>query len=229
MQYNSVREIINMPEYGRQIQEMVKYIKTIEDPEIRQKNSEMVVEIMAILNPHLRSIDDYKHKLWDHLFKISDFELDVNSPYPIPTKESLTMKFERPQYPTKGRTHRHLGKNILTLIEKATLETDQAKKDGFTKAIVYYMKLAYNNWHKEQVHEDAVKEEIDFLSKGHLSYTAGDVKVKFKNNNYRNNNSNNNFHRKNKNNNNNSNNNNRNNSNNNNGRNNNQKRKNNYK
>lgn len=224
MQYNSVREHINMPEYGRQIQEMVKHIKAIEDPEKRQKNSEMIIEIMTILNPHVKSIDDFKHKLWDHLFEISDFELDVQSPYPIPTRESSTMKFERPSYPTKGKTHRHLGKNILTLIEKATLEPDPAKKDGFTKAIVYYMKLAYNNWHKEIVHEDAVKEEIDFLSRGNLSYTAGDVKVKFKNNNYRTNNSNNNFNRKNKNNNNS---NNRNNSNNN--RNNNQKRKNNYK
>jgi len=218
-----------MPEYGRQIQEMVKYVKTIEDPQQRQKNCEMIIELMGFLNPHLKNIEDFKHKLWDHLFKIADFDLDVVSPYPIPTKDSLSQRYSRPDYPSKGKTHRHLGKNILTLIEKATLETDEAKKDGYTKTIVYYMKLAYNNWHKEQVHEDAIKEEINFLSQGQLSYTAGDVKVKFKNN--RNNHSNNNnFNRKNKNNrNSNNNNNNRNNNNNNNHRHNNNKKRNNFK
>lgn len=227
MKYNSKREQLKMPEYGRQIQEMVNHIRTIEDPELRQKNCELVIELMGFLNPHLKNVEDFKHKLWDHLFKIADFDLNVKSPYPIPTRDSLSLKHQRPDYPTKGKTHRHLGKNILTLIEKATQETDEQKKDGYTKTIVYYMKLAYNNWHKEIVHEDAIKDEINFLSQGHLSYTAGDVKVRFKNN-RNNNNSNNNFHRKNKNSRNNNNNNNRNNNNNNN-RNNNQKRKNNYK
>ncbi|MBX9448369.1 MAG: DUF4290 domain-containing protein [Taibaiella sp.] len=141
---------------------------------------------MGILNPHLKNVEDFRHKLWDHLFTIADFDLDVQSPYPIPTKELLFKKPEALPYPEEGKTHRHLGKNILTLIEKAKEETDEEKKEAFSKVIAYYMKLAYNNWHKEIIHDELIKDEIEILSEGLLQYNVGDVRVKF-NNNIRNN------------------------------------------
>lgn len=172
-----------MPEYGRHVQEMVKYVKTIEDAEQRQKNAEAIIELMGLLNPHLKNIEEYKHMLWDHLFTIADFDLDVKSPYPIPTREDIFQKPEKVDYPKPGKTHRHLGKNILTLIEKAKNEPSDEKKEVFTRLIAYYMKLAYNNWHKEIVHDEMIKDEVELLSEGVLQYNIGDVRVKFSSNN----------------------------------------------
>lgn len=197
-----------MPEYGRHIQEMVDYVKTIEDPADRQRNAEAIIELMGILNPHLKNVEDFRHKLWDHLFTIANFDLDVQSPYPIPTAEKLNQKPQVIPYPQPGKTHRHLGKLVIALVEKAKKEPDEEKREAFTKGIAYYMKLAYNNWHKEIVHDEMIQNEIDFLSGGALHYNQGDVRIKFRNNNHsnnntkrynNNNNNNNNNNRKNKN------------------------------
>ena len=81
-----------MREYGRHIQKMIEHLLSIEDPDRRQANSQAVIELMGFLNPHLKNVEDFRHKLWDHLFLISDFKLEVKSPYPIPTKETLKAK-----------------------------------------------------------------------------------------------------------------------------------------
>lgn len=183
MNYNSAKPKLIMPEYGRHIQEMVEYVKTIEDPEKRQKNAETIIELMGILNPHLKNVEDFRHKLWDHLFTIANFDLDVKSPYPIPTREDIFRKPEKIPYPKPGKTHRHLGKNILTLIDKACNETYEEKREALTRLIAYYMKLAYNNWHREIVHDEMIRDEIEVLSNGRLQYNVGDVRVKFSNKN----------------------------------------------
>ena len=92
MEYNTGRNHLIMREYGRHIQKMIEYLLTIEDKEIRQRNAYAVIELMGFLNPHLKNVEDFRHKLWDHLFLISDFKLDVESPYPIPTRETLKAK-----------------------------------------------------------------------------------------------------------------------------------------
>ena len=92
MEYNTTRNHLTMREYGRHIQKMVEYVLTIEDREKRQKNANSLIELMGFLNPHLKNVEDFRHKLWDHLFLISDFKLDVDSPYPIPTRETLRAK-----------------------------------------------------------------------------------------------------------------------------------------
>ncbi len=92
MEYNTTRNHLIMREYGRHIQKMVEYLLTIEDKEERQRNAYAVIELMGFLNPHLKNVEDFRHKLWDHLFLISDFKLDVESPYPIPTRETLKAK-----------------------------------------------------------------------------------------------------------------------------------------
>lgn len=190
-----------MPEYGRHVQEMVNYVKTIEDAEQRQKNAEAIIELMGLLNPHLKNIEQYKHMLWDHLFTIADFDLDVQSPYPIPSREDIFQKSEKIPYPKAGKTHRHLGKNILTLIEKACNEPEEDKKEAFTRLIAYYMKLAYNNWHKEMIHDEMIQDEIEILSNGALHYNIGDVRVKFFSNNNNNKSQNKKHHNQNRNNN----------------------------
>jgi hypothetical protein len=187
-----------MPEYGRNIQRMVDYLRTIEDPEKRQKNAQAIIELMGVLNPHLKNVEDFRHKLWDHLFLIADFDLDVQSPYPIPTRESLFRKPDPLPYPSRGQQHKHLGKNLSHVLKKALDEQDEEKRRGFAQSIAYYMKLAYNNWHKEAVHDDMIKEELSLLSNGTLEYIPGGARMRFNNNNMnnqhkkRNNNNNNN-------------------------------------
>jgi hypothetical protein len=160
-----------MREYGRHIQKMVDYLLTIEDKEKRQRNAQVLIELMGFLNPHLKNVEDFRHKLWDHLFLVSDFKLDVESPYPIPTRETLKAKPHRLAYPKRYPKFNHLGKNIEVVINKALAEENPEKKQGFANSIAYYMKLAYSNWHKELVHDDAIQSELTALTEGQLEFT----------------------------------------------------------
>ena len=119
MEYNTTRNHLIMKEYGRNIQKMIEYLLTIEDRDQRQANAMALIELMGTLNPHLRNVEDFRHKLWDHLFLISDFKLNVESPYPIPTRETLKYKPERLTYPKKYPKLRHFGKNLEMVIDKA--------------------------------------------------------------------------------------------------------------
>jgi hypothetical protein len=171
MEYNTTRSSLAMREYGRHVQKMIDQLLTIEDPKKRQKNAEAVIELMGFLNPHLRSVEDYRHKLWDHLFFISDFKLDIESPYTIPTRETLKTRPKPLAYPSRSSKLAHLGKNLEDVINKALEEQDPEKKQGFANAIAYYMKLAYNNWHKEVVHDDAIQSELSDITGGQLAFT----------------------------------------------------------
>ena len=170
MEYNTSRNHLSMKEYGRHIQKMVEHVLTIEDKEQRQKNAFAVIELMGFLNPHLKNVEDFRHKLWDHLFFISEFKLEVESPYPIPTRETLKAKPERLPYPKRYPKHNHLGKNIEHVIDKALKEENPDKKQGFANSIAYYMKLTYSNWHKELVHDDTIQAELSSITKGELEF-----------------------------------------------------------
>jgi hypothetical protein len=122
MEYNTIRNHLIMKEYGRHIQKMIEYLLTIEDKEVRQRNAYAVIELMGFLNPHLKNVEDFRHKLWDHLFLISDFKLDVESPYPIPTRETLRAKPDPLPYPKRYPKLAHLGKNLEMVIDKALKE-----------------------------------------------------------------------------------------------------------
>lgn len=160
-----------MREYGRHIQKMIEYVLTIEDPERRQRNAQALIELMGFLNPHLKNVEDFRHKLWDHLFYISDFKLDVDSPYPIPQKETYKAKPQPLPYPKRHPKYSHLGKNLELVINKALKEENPEKRQGFANAIAYYMKLAYNNWHKDVVHDDAIQSELAGITEGQLEFT----------------------------------------------------------
>ncbi len=170
MEYNTTRNHLAIREYGRHIQKMAEYVLAIEDREKRQKNAEALVELMGFLNPQLKNVEDFRHKLWDHLFLITDFKLDVESPYPIPTQETLRPKPEPLPYPKRYPKYNHLGKNIEIVIDKALHEEDAEKRQGFANSIAYYMKLTYSNWHKELVHDDNIQTELSSITKGELEF-----------------------------------------------------------
>lgn len=171
MQYNTTRNDMSMREYGRHIQKMVEYLLTIEDKDKRQQQAHIVIELMGFLNPHLKNVEDFRHKLWDHLFFISDFKLEVDSPYPIPQRETYKQKPDPLPYPKRHPKFSHLGKNLEIIIDKALKEEDADKKAGFANAIAYYMKLAYSNWHKELVHDDAIRSELNSITGGQLEFS----------------------------------------------------------
>lgn len=171
MEYNTGRGSLQMKEYGRHVKKMVEYVLTVEDKEQRQRNAEAIVELMGFLNPQMKQVEDYKHKLWDHLFVISDFKLDVESPYGKPTPEEYHAKPDPLPYPKSRLKYNHLGKNLERLIDKAMVETDPEKKSGFAHTIAHYMKLAYSTWHKELVHDDGIRQELDAITKGELTFT----------------------------------------------------------
>jgi hypothetical protein len=171
MEYNTTRNELIMREYGRHVQKMIEHVLTIDDAERRQGNAFAVIELMGFLNPHLKNVEDFRHKLWDHLFLISDFKLEVKSPYPIPTRETLKAKPQVLPYPKRYPRYSHLGKNLEVIIKKALAEENPDKRLGFANAVAYYMKLAYNNWHKEQVHDDAIQSELNNITEGQLTFT----------------------------------------------------------
>ncbi|MDP4151217.1 MAG: DUF4290 domain-containing protein [Bacteroidota bacterium] len=171
MEYNTTRNHLIMREYGRHIQKMIEYLVSLEDSDKRQRNAQAVIELMGFLNPHLKNVEDFRHKLWDHLFLISDFKLEVASPYPIPTRETLKARPKPLKYPKRYPKLSHLGKNLEIIINKALAEENPDKRNGFANAVAYYMKLAYNNWHKETVHDDAIQSELNAITGGQLEFT----------------------------------------------------------
>src|SRR3954451_23647773 len=127
--YNSTRSKLILSEYGRNVQNMVKYICELPTLEERNRYAQVVIDLMGFLNPHLRDVADFKHKLWDHLHIISDFKIDVDSPYPIPSPEALHVKPEPLKYPQQRIRYKHYGKTIELMIEKAkSIEEPERKQ-----------------------------------------------------------------------------------------------------
>ncbi|MDI9318940.1 MAG: DUF4290 domain-containing protein [Phycisphaerales bacterium] len=178
MEYNSSRGKLLMPQYGRNVQKMVEYLLSIEDREKRLQQANLVIQLMSLLTPHLKTLEDYEHKLWDHLHQMTGFRLDVDGPFPAPTEEQLTKKPDPLPYPQSPIKHRHLGRNLQTLIAKG-LADEQDKKQGYTQSVGYYMKLAYTNWHNEPVHDDMVKNELSIITGGEMKFEGGGYKIPF--------------------------------------------------
>jgi len=168
MDYNTGREKLIFREYGRHIQKLVKRAVDIEDDELRNKVTKTIIDMMGIINPHLKNIEDYKHKLWDHIFAISDFKLVAESPYPIPTEETLRKVPEKLPYPKSKLKFKHYGKNVETMISKAVDMEDEAKQKEYALCIANYMKMVYLNWNSEDVTDDHIKADLKSLSKGQL-------------------------------------------------------------
>jgi hypothetical protein len=166
--YNSTRNKLILSEYGRNVQNMVKYIVALPTKEERNRYAQVVIDLMGFLNPHLRDVADFKHKLWDHLHIISDFQIDVDSPYPKPSVEAIHMKPEPLRYPHQRIKYKHYGKTIELMIEKAKSIDDADRKRHMVQAIANFMKMAYVQWNKDSVTDESIIADLYALSGGQL-------------------------------------------------------------
>jgi hypothetical protein len=171
MEYNTQRPVMRYSEYGRIIKSYVDYLLSIEDREKRTKAARSVIEMMTMANPQFKSIEEYKHKLWDHLYAMSNFKLDVDSPYPKPdATDAVFIKPNRLPYPKSKIKKKTFGKHIERFIEKSKHETDPDKIRGFSETAAYYLKLAYLNWNNESVTDEEIKTDLANMSDGYLSF-----------------------------------------------------------
>ncbi len=173
MEYNTARGHLIIPEYGRNIQKMVDYAITIEDREKRTKTAHTIILSMGQMNPAIKDTIDYNHVLWDHLYIISDFKLDVDGPFPQPSKEELTLKPERLKYSDKNFTLRHYGKHIINIIKKATEYEEGDEKQALILAIANQMKKSYLRWNRESVNDQTISKHLNELSNGMLKLPEG--------------------------------------------------------
>lgn len=166
--YNSTRSKLILAEYGRNVQNMVAYICTLPTKDERNRHAQVVIDLMGFLNPHLRDVADFKHKLWDHLHIISNFQIDVDSPYPIPTADVLNVKPETLPYPQHRIRYKHYGKTVEVLIEQAKSIEDPQRKQLMVESIANFMKMAYVTWNKDSVTDETIISDLKELSKGEL-------------------------------------------------------------
>ena len=166
--YNSTRNKLILSEYGRNVQNMVKYIVALPTKEERNRYAQVVIDLMGFLNPHLRDVADFKHKLWDHLHIISDFQIDVDSPYPKPSPEAIHMKPEPLKYPHQRIRYKHYGKTIEMMIEKAKSIEEPERRHHMTQAVANFMKMAYVQWNKDSVTDEMILSDLYNLSGGQL-------------------------------------------------------------
>ncbi|WP_272148996.1 DUF4290 domain-containing protein [Tenacibaculum aiptasiae] len=155
LEYNSERDNLIIPEYGRHIQKLVDHCVALETKEERNTMAKAIIDVMGNLQPHLRDVPDFKHKLWDQLHIIADFKLDVDSPYETPSKEELTEKPAKLAYPKSASRYRYYGNNIQTMIDIALTWEEGDKREALVFTIANHMKKCYLNWNKDTV-EDAV-------------------------------------------------------------------------
>jgi len=175
MEYNSSKEFLIIPEYGRHVQNLINHVKEIENPVERQHFAERIIGLMMQMHPQNRNLEDYVDKLWRHLFQIANYELDVTPPGGVkPTPESCHKKPERVAYPAKDTRFRHYGSNVQQLIAKAISMEDGRKKDAFVQVIGSYMKLAYKTWNREYyVSDDIIIDDLEHLSGARLKLVEG--------------------------------------------------------
>ncbi len=155
LEYNSDRPLMIIPEYGRHMQKMINHCVALETKEERNIMAKFIINVMGNLQPHLRDVPDFKHKLWDQLYIMSDFKLDADSPYDIPSKEELQQKPESMPYPKSASRYRYYGNNIQTMINVALNWEDEDQKEALIFVIANHMKKCYLNWNKDTV-DDAV-------------------------------------------------------------------------
>ena len=174
LEYNTEREHLIIPEYGRHFQKMVNFAVSIEDREERNKVANAIVSVMGNIQPHLRDVPDFQHKLWDQLFIMSDFKLEVDSPFPITSKEVLQQRPEPLAYPQNHPKYRFYGNNIKRMIDVAVEWEKGDKRDGLEYAIANHMKKCYLNWNKDTVDDKAIFKHLHELSDGKIDLNSED-------------------------------------------------------
>jgi hypothetical protein len=171
--YNTSRNKLILPEYGRNIQKMVEHILTVADREERNRLAQAVITIMGNMNPHLRDINDFKHKLWDHLAIMANFQLDIDFPYEIPQAEEFAEKPRRVSYNTNEIRYRHYGSIVENLIKEAVKLPEGEDKDALTKLIANHMKKSYLAWNRDSVTDEIIFKDLFQLSGKRIQVKEG--------------------------------------------------------
>ena len=164
LEYNTEREELIIPEYGRHIQKMINYASSRESKEERNKLANSIISVMGNLQPHLRDVPDFQHKLWDQLFIMSDFKLDADSPFEKPSKEVLNAKPEPLSYPQSFPKYRFYGNNIKIMIDEAVKWDAGEMKEALVLTIANHMKKCFLNWNKDSVKDQVIFDHLYELS-----------------------------------------------------------------
>ena len=168
IEYNTEREHLIIPEYGRHLQKMINHAKSRETKEEREKLAKSIIAVMGNLQPHLRDVADFQLKLWDQLFIMSDFELDVDSPYPKPSRELLSEPPASLEYPQSHPKYRFYGNNIKTMIDVANTWDEGEMKEALVYTIANHMKKCFLNWNKDTVEDAVIFDHLYELSNGKI-------------------------------------------------------------
>jgi hypothetical protein len=169
LEYNTERVHLIIPEYGRHIQKMVNDATAMEDAEERNKTAKAIIAVMGNLQPHLRDVPDFQHKLWDQLFIMSDFQLDVESPYGKPSREELAERPEPLEYPQNHPKYRFYGNNIKRMIDVAVSWDKGDMREGLAMTIANHMKKCFLNWNKDTVDDEVIFNHLFELSNGEIN------------------------------------------------------------
>ncbi|HKL71755.1 MAG TPA: DUF4290 domain-containing protein [Marinilabiliaceae bacterium] len=176
MNYNSQLKPLVLPEYGRHIHQMVDHVMTIEDREERTRAADAIVTVMGNLFPHLRDVSDFKHKLWDHLAIMSDFQLDIDFPYTLPERENFDSKPDRVPYSENRMAYRHYGRLIEEMVGKAVEMEDGELRNHLITLLSNHMRKSLFNWNKDHATDERIQKDIYNLSKGKLKVDINLVK-----------------------------------------------------
>lgn len=168
MEYNTVRPKMIISEYGRSVQKMIDHLMTIEDKEARTRNARTIIHVMGQINPSIKEYNDYKHRLWDHLHIMANYQLDVDSPYPKPEPESGEINITKPEGQARHIRFRYYGRSIEKIIKSASALPDGEEREAFVKAIGNHMKKSYITWNRDNITDDIINEHLASLSSGEL-------------------------------------------------------------
>ncbi len=169
LEYNSLRQKLVIPEYGRHLHKLIDAAIATQDRVERNKLAQYIISIMGSMNPHLRDVPDFQHKLWDQLFIMSDFELDVDSPYPTPSRELLNKAPEPLGYPQNFPKYRFYGNNIKYMIDVANQWEEGEMKTALIRVIANHMKKSYLSWNKDSVKDEVIFDHLYELSDGKIN------------------------------------------------------------
>ncbi|MDA7579799.1 DUF4290 domain-containing protein [Crocinitomicaceae bacterium] len=178
MEYNTTRGKLLLPEYGRNVQNMIMHAQEINDREERNRAAQAIIEVMGQLNPHLRDVDDYRHKLWTHLFIMSDFQLDVDSPYDKPQKEILDEKPNEVPYPKSKIRFGHYGQYSQKILESSKEYADQGEREYLTNQMGNFMKKQFLLHNNNAVENHVIADQLFELSNGDLKIENPDELIR---------------------------------------------------
>ena len=177
MEYNTQRKKMELPEYGRSVQNMVDHALTIENRAERQRCANTIINIMGGMFPHLRDVPDFKHKLWDHLAIMSDFKLDIDYPFEIVKKEDLVVKPEKLEYPNGALRYRHYGRFLEGMIKKAIEVENEGEKKQLINLLAIQMKKDLNNWNKEGIEDQKIVDDLREYTNGVIDLKVEDLRL----------------------------------------------------